>query len=508
MGSGLSCLFLTAMLFVMSVFESGYISLEEVERTNLPEHVVCSVESSRGIPSEKNIGYTDGFWMDGNETVYLLEPYENRVLRVQDGVIRSIDLQGCILPSDIVCTDRRMYIYDDLLSAVRVYDRQGGFLFQSDIVLDQAYVKKLDLSEEGVSVITYGGKQITISDLDGTQTIEDTKETVKIELEGFDYTEYLDTAADGTVYAVATRLVPDSAIIAGELVLCKLSASGELLDSYILPTEEMMYLPDTYIQVVEDGGVYLLVAGKGKVQVQQVSWTAEQSSALEEVKVRTEILAQEYKKEARSQMYHKFKPGVTRKEAWKRAQEICNYTWKLRKSNTRVSKSEPGVDLPREVIAAMKENEGKTSWKVTMKGIPYCWGGFDSPYGGMHGESFRTLIEAKGYVAGNINTTGYLKYYTAGLDCSGFVSAVLGSKKKMSTGALLGFGREIKTHKELSSMDILVCPGDHVIMFREWLEDGVMLVAEAAKRESKTVIHPKSLNEFVVNGLYQMRSPW
>ena len=142
-----------------------------------------------------------------------------------------------------------------------------------------------------------------------------------------------------------------------------------------------------------------------------------------------------------------------------------------------------------------------------MTGIPYCWGGFHSPYSGFKGKTFQDAINSK-YVAGNISANGYYKYMTAGLDCSGFVSAALGLKSKQSTSGILDFGSKVTDIKALEKMDVLVYPGEHVMFFCGWVDETTLLVAESAAREGKVVIHPKSVNELVVNGRYQMRSPW
>ena len=112
-------------------------------------------------------------------------------------------------------------------------------------------------------------------------------------------------------------------------------------------------------------------------------------------------------------------------------------------------------------------------------------------------------------MAGNINTTSYYKYKSAGVDCSGYVGGALGFvTEKLSTEELAALGSKRKNIRNLEFMDILVWSGEHVIFFCGWLNESTMLVSEAAVREGKAVIHPKNLNEFVIDANYQMRSPW
>jgi len=57
-------------------------------------------------------------------------------------------------------------------------------------------------------------------------------------------------------------------------------------------------------------------------------------------------------------------------------------------------------------------------------------------------------------------------------------------------------------------MDLLVWPGEHIILFSEWIDDATMLVSESNVRNGKVITHPKTLNDLIVSKRYQMRSPW
>ena len=81
-------------------------------------------------------------------------------------------------------------------------------------------------------------------------------------------------------------------------------------------------------------------------------------------------------------------------------------------------------------------------------------------------------------------------------------------KRYNEIGELLSSPEIISDIKKMEQMDLLVYPGEHVIFFYEWMNDTTLLVSESAAREGKVIVHPKTLNELVVGGTYQMRSPW
>ena len=155
----------------------------------------------------------------------------------------------------------------------------------------------------------------------------------------------------------------------------------------------------------------------------------------------------------------------------------------------------------------MRRNSDKSFWSVELQGIPYCWGGFYALDVGVGKLTFPQALKEK-YVAGNIETKGYYKYMTAGLDCSGYVCAVFKFKEKTNTGGLACMGSGVSDVKKLQQMDLLVWPGEHVIFFLEWLDNTTMLVSESNVRNGKVITHPKTLNELIVGVEYQMRSPW
>lgn len=502
MFKSLQCILLIASIVSVSLLGDKNIGLTR-EIDNLREGVIYTVNEEQF--------YTDGFWVEEDETVYLLKTYDNAVLELKKKSTREIPLSDTILPADIVSDEENLYIFDDILSELQIYTKQGGLLLRSKIELTDDYVKGLVKTQSGVAVQTYGGMLIAVDLQSGEQSIIENVVAPKADVAQCDFAECVGVDDNGTVYSIHTSLWKDCSVICGELTLRAASAEGELLGEYTLTVEEYRYLPGNYIRILGNGNIYLLVPTEQGTEVRKIALRQESTSHMDNIAEAAEELESFYAAESR---YRKkigtactAKIDIARETVMERAKAMAEYTWTLKRTHTLTSKSEKGVTLPREIAAIKEANAGKSDWSVIMTGIPYCWGGFNAIDVGTGNRTFQKALNKK-YVAGNTNSEGYIKYMTAGLDCSGFVSAALGFTKKQSTKGLSDLGSKISDINKLETMDILVYPGEHVIFFCEWLDETTMLIAESAVREGKVIIHPKSLNELVVNGMYQMRSPW
>lgn len=505
---------LIASILSVSLFGDRNIGLtKEIDR--MRESILCEVENvfekeEEQTKEQNTLGYSDGFWVEEDETVYLLATYDCEVLECRRGEFRSIPLPEAVLPADIVMLAEKLYIFDDILSEVQCYTKQGEFLFRSVIELTGDYVKQLVATEEGVAVRTHGGQELLL-DAAGAITVRQYQNPVLPKLPDYPLAEYLDSDEDGNIYAIYTKLVEKCSVLSGELALFAFSAEGDCIGTYVLCVEEYSYLPGTYVRVLDNGNIYLLLPGEETVKVCKIALCEQAVSHLEEISDAAKKTEEKYLDNCsyrkRAGLACKEQVTLSREEVWQRASDMAEYAWTLRKTHTVVSKSEAGVVLSREIEAVRKKKEGVSGWKAAMKGIPYCWGGFYALDVGFQGNTFPKVIE-KGYVAGNINAEDYYKYMTAGLDCSGYVSAALGFTKKQSTSGLNDIGLKVGSINGLQQMDMLVYPGEHVIFFCGWLDETTMLVAESAVREGKVSVHPKSVNALAVNGSYQMRSPW
>jgi len=125
---------------------------------------------------------------------------------------------------------------------------------------------------------------------------------------------------------------------------------------------------------------------------------------------------------------------------------------------------------------------GRGAWWVPgkpAKGMPYKWGGFDSP------ESFLAGLQ-NGRKAGDIATKSKIDHGDAvvsqesvGIDCSGFVSRCWLLPRPYSTRELPGICIPLKSWNDLQAGDILLKEG-HVILFERWSADRSMIIGYEA----------------------------
>ena len=514
----LQCIMLIASMVSVSLLGGKNVGLTK-EIDNLRECVVCSVETKKengsGLSSADggmSLGYTDGFWVEEDETSYLLDTYGNRVLEFTKRTVKEILLSDTVLPADIVTYGEKIYIFDDLLNELQVYSKQGDFLARSKVQLENDYVKQLSCINGTIMLQTYEDRWYFVDSETGSLSLNKDKHTPAIAVGDYSYAEYLETDEDGTVYSVHTSLVKNSLIISGELTLRAVSAKGEVVGSYILPVMEYTYLPDRYLQVHQNGNIYMMVPSAEKVEIRKISLKSSTESVMTELTNDAKELEKKYISNTKTRKGNgkscTEEVAFSREEAKQRAFDMAVCEWTLKKTHTDTSKAEKGVVLPREIAFQKKQHAGESSWSETMKGLPYCWGGFYALDTGVGGKTFGSMLKKWDAVAGNINPTGYLKYLTLGVDCSGYAGAVLGFTKKYNTSALSDIGSGVSDVKALQQMDLIVYPGEHVILFCEWMDDATALVCEAAIREGKVTVHPKPINEFVISRMYQMRSPW
>lgn len=518
MFKNLQCIILISSMLSISLFGGQNLGLTK-EIDNLRECVVCSVETRRdngsGLASAEGgmaLGYTDGFWVEEDETAYLLDTYGNRVLEFKGKNNREILLSDTVLPADIVTCKEKIYIFDDLLKELQIYTKQGELLARSPVQPENDYVKMLTCINGEIMLQTYGNRWYSVDGETGSITPDEHKQTPAVEAGSYSYAEYLETDEDGTVYSVCTSLVKKCAVISGELTLRAVSADGEPVGSYILPVLEYTYLPDRYLQVHQNGNIYMMIPSEETVEIRKISLKSPTESVMTELTEAAKSRASDYAANTKKRIANGnscTEPIVfTREEAKERAYDMAFCEWTLKKTHTNTAKAEKGVVLPREIAYRKEMHANDSSWSETIIGLPYCWGGFYALDTGVGGKTFGTMLKKWDSVAGNINPTGYLKYLTIGVDCSGYAGAVFGFSKKYNTSTLSDIGSGITDMKTLQQMDIFVYPGEHVILFSEWIDDATVLVCEAAIREGKVEVHPKSVNEFVISRKYQMRSPW
>lgn len=509
-------------LLLLAVF--GYAFCTGGEETGSWEEIQMYVEKMKEVSAgllvdevpvtetiqEFEIEYSDGFWVEDDETIYVLATYEKYVLEYRAGETRKIPLEYSVLPADIVCIGETICIYDDSLSEVQIYSRQGELLLCSFIELQEDYVRKLVKEEGGPAVLTYNGRKIYVDTENGKQTVVEQEPVSRTDKAGYDCVEVLEENRKEVEYSIHTDIVRESTVLTGGLVLRAASPEGIFFGSYVIPTEEFDYLPGTYLHIQEDGDIYLMVTGEENLEIRKIKLGREVTSNFPAVMEKAEKLEQEYQEELEYRRVRGYqctkRVELSREEVWERMLAMAEYEWTLRKTNTETSRVEEIV-FPREIEAARLKRQEEEDWSVVMKGLPYCWGGYCSMYGGESGLTFGEALD-QGYLTGNSLTEGHYKSATIGVDCSGLLTAAFDFDVKLGTKDLLELGRVLESVEQLQPMDYLVSPGSHVMVFCGWMDEATLLVCESTVREGKVILHPKTINELVVNGTYIPCTPW
>lgn len=173
--------------------------------------------------------------------------------------------------------------------------------------------------------------------------------------------------------------------------------------------------------------------------------------------------------------------SVTRREAVETAWRYSALEWMPEARHAHHGPDSKGilVHTPDRDLAA---HGMKNGWWVPgqpAKGMPYQWGGFDTP------ESFLRSV-AKGEYAGDVSTQDKrakgddaVSEQAAGIDCSGLVSRCWGLKRPYSTKQLPEICDRLSSWDELKAGDILL-NDRHVLLFKGWQNTGETILAYEA----------------------------
>lgn len=207
--------------------------------------------------------------------------------------------------------------------------------------------------------------------------------------------------------------------------------------------------------------------------------------------------------------------SVTRQEVVMTSRAYTELKWKPGKLNAfhGIDPSGIRVDTP-----DRDSNDQSTNYWVAGQwayGMPYKWGGFDTP------KEFMVKIQSSYHPAlprcpaGDMATTEKIRLgddavspYAAGIDCSGFVSRCWRLDKPHSTRELPALGRKLDSYSELQTGDVLILPGVHVTLFLKWAnaEKTRFIGSEAGSVKDWSVIERSyPLSMFREQGFVPMR---
>lgn len=171
---------------------------------------------------------------------------------------------------------------------------------------------------------------------------------------------------------------------------------------------------------------------------------------------------------------------VQRSETIAIAQTYAHLPWTARAENVRHGTDAKGilVHTPDQSLSAHGFSRGWWSAGREHKGMPYQWGGFDTPH------TFLQKIE-RGYAAGDISTAAkraggdaVVSQQAAGIDCSGLISRCWRLSRPYSTAQLPAITDPI-SWSQLLPGDILL-NDRHVILFAGWHRPGSIILAYEA----------------------------
>ena len=103
-------------------------------------------------------------------------------------------------------------------------------------------------------------------------------------------------------------------------------------------------------------------------------------------------------------------------------------------------------------------------------GMPYKWGGFDTPQEFLNRLATEPVVFAGDYASAAKVRGGddAVSRYAAGIDCSGLVSRCWGLPRPYSTRELPQICTPLPSLDDLKPGDVILRPGEHVQLFVRW----------------------------------------
>ena len=174
-------------------------------------------------------------------------------------------------------------------------------------------------------------------------------------------------------------------------------------------------------------------------------------------------------------------PTVTREQVISTAYSYTRVAWTPEARHVKHGEDGNGI-LVHTPDISLNQRGFANGWWIpgkTMHGMPYQWGGFDTP------KDFLRSLE-KGQFVGDISTASKrilgdagTSKMACGIDCSGFVSRCWRLDRPYSTKELPSISVKLKSILQLQPGDIML-NNQHVLIFKEWSQNGnSMLVYEA-----------------------------
>ena len=265
-----------------------------------------------------------------------------------------------------------------------------------------------------------------------------------------------DVDANNNLYVAFYEQVPDTCVMMFEKTIRRYNSSGSLTGCALIDLDSCYTHPNQEFSITSNGDVYYMECLNNSVSIKRIQLgTAYQSQmealALEALEIESTVGEgyefDEYGMPPEEGVKATYNISISRTMALTRARYMANYSWSLREINKRPHSQ---IRLPAYI---RNGTVGKT-----VKGIPYCWGGFNGYESEGTNEAKLSFNTAKNNKrAGNTNNENGFISASAGVDCSGYVSSTYNFSNKQGTYYFRDdLGHSLNNVGNLKQMDFAV----------------------------------------------------
>ena len=426
----------------------------------------------------------EGFFVSNVGKIYLLDSVGKRIMIYNNGVLEDIiPISFTLYPRNITVSGNVIFVQDSdeniyalnnkgevkkifklpfgvgSLDVLNLHPQHNSSLtlwlvnnFEFGI---NELPRNLDLKDIKGNKLARGLKRIDgikfISEYlgvrDGVVRSIDNKVIIPIQasLGAFGSAKIVSFDQNNNIYLLIEELGNTYPQVSLELTLRSYNKDGKATGIARLPLEEMSMIPNKIVDINQRGEVFILVPKNAELVICKVElgrkftsqinrWSVSKgsSNAIKDHSIN-------FQSTTSSVVYGGFKGypiSQTRASVRNRAWQMINFSWTWRNRYDFLPNGtpRPGGD-------ATKPNQLKNlSEGAGVVGIPYTWGGWDSPWTWSDGQPWRSFAESLSYyttfgpLVGNISTTWYSG--SSGIDCSGFAAAASDTYYIGNTGGI------------------------------------------------------------------------
>lgn len=391
------------------------------------------------------------FTVDNQERVYISNFAAGKIKVFQNQkLINELELQDITQPLDLEISQGLLYILEDT-GKINVFNTADNSYY-TDYSVQPYLEKKEDINRELLTGLmkAFNDNLITVyadNSLNSVSKQKNIKLNInKFKIPGFTgeiYKYIIGRDKFNNLFVLGTRVINIDNQIDIEEIIFKFDSSGKLLGILPVINTRNYIVPFNYLYVNELGNIYQLLLLKDEVKIFRLSLISDYSFKAEEETMKENI--------------NDNNNPLFRETVYNRAKDMATYSWVYNPTDQQTSSK---------IKAPLYLERINQSQEVT--GIPYCWGGYDSlttKTVNQSWENFPDALNSKAII-GNVGVESYYVSNTAGLDCSGFISAVLGLEKRQPSWKFIydsSLASKI-SYNQLKKMDMIVRDG-HILFY-------------------------------------------